>query len=127
MKLLGLDHADVRVSSIAAVEGFYDAVLPVLGLSRKTGSHVALDGEWYDVDDSRPRNVIEYHTPIEVGSPGWFVGFIEDPASPPTATRIAFTLDRENALPEVAAIVREAGGRCIEWSIDAGYPDFFLV
>lgn len=50
MKLLRLDHADIRVPSLAAVEGFYDTVLPVLGLSRKTESHVGPDGEWYDVD-----------------------------------------------------------------------------
>ena len=36
MRLLGLDHADIRVPSLAAVEAFYDAVMPGLGLSRKT-------------------------------------------------------------------------------------------
>ncbi len=49
MKLLNLDHADVRVASIAAVEPFYDAVLIPLGLSRKQRAHVAKDGEWHDV------------------------------------------------------------------------------
>jgi len=95
MKILGLDHADIRVPSLAAVEAFYDALLPALGLSRKSESHVGSDGEWVDVDVTHPRNVVEYHTPIVAGSPGWFVGFIEDPGMKPTATRVAFALDAE--------------------------------
>jgi catechol 2,3-dioxygenase-like lactoylglutathione lyase family enzyme len=126
MKILGLDHADIRVPSLAAVEAFYDALLPQLGLSRKTESHVGADGEWYDVDFEHPQNVIEYHTPIEPGSPGWFVGFIEDPAMTPTATRIAFALDAETNLAAIEPVVRAAGGRVVEWSIDAGYPALFF-
>ena len=126
MKLLGLDHADIRVRSLSAVETFYDALLPELGLSRKSESHVAADGEWYDVDANRPRNVIEYHTPIEPGASGWFVGFIEEPAMIPTATRIAFALDREDALVAAEALVRSAGGRIVEWSSDEKYPAIFF-
>lgn len=70
MKIVRLDHADIRVPSIAAVESFYDALLPLLGLSRKTESYGAADGEWYEVDSTHPRNVIEYHTPIVAGSAG---------------------------------------------------------
>ncbi len=126
MKLTGLDHADIRVPSIAAVEAFYDAVMPALGLSRKSESHVGADGEWYDVDERRPRNAIEYHTPIEPGTRGWFVGFIEDSPMRPTATRIAFALEREDDLPAVETLVRAAGARVVEWSIDAGYPALFF-
>jgi catechol 2,3-dioxygenase-like lactoylglutathione lyase family enzyme len=126
LKLLGLDHADIRVPSIASVEAFYDAVLPALGLSRKAEAHVGTDGEWYDVDKHRPRNAIEYHTPIVAGSRGWFVGFIEDAAMRPTATRIAFALDAEDQLPAVEKIVRDAGGRVVERSIDEGYPALFF-
>jgi len=118
MKLLGLDHADIRVRSLVAVEPFYDAVLPALGLTRKTESHVGLDGEWYDVDPSRPRNVVEYL--------GWFVGFIEDVAMVATRTRIAFALDREDDLAEIEGLVRGAGGRVVEWSIDESYPALFF-
>ncbi len=117
MQLTGLDHADIRVPSIAAVEAFYDAVLPALGLSRKSEAHVGADGEWYDVDERRP---------IVAGTPGWFVGFIEDSPMRPTATRIAFALEREDDLPAVETIVRTAGGRVIEGSIDAGYPALFF-
>jgi catechol 2,3-dioxygenase-like lactoylglutathione lyase family enzyme len=126
MNLKGLDHADIRVPSLRAVEGFYDALLPKLGLSRKSESHVGSDGEWYDVDDARPRNTIEYHTPVEPGSAGWFVGFIEDPGMIPTKTRIAFALDAEEHLRDVEQIVRDAGGHIVEWSIDAGYPALFF-
>ena len=112
--------------SLAAVEGFYDELLPALGLSRKSESHVGGDGEWYDVDAGHPRNVAEYHTPIVTGSPGWFVGFIEDPGMTPTTTRIAFALDDEANLPAIEALVRRAGGRVVEWSIDPAYPALFF-
>ena len=109
MKILGLDHADIRVPSLAAVEAFYDALLPALGLSRKSESHVGSDGEWVDVDVTHPRNVVEYHTPIVAGSPGWFVGFIEDPGMKPTATRVAFALDAEANLRSRSCATPAAG------------------
>jgi catechol 2,3-dioxygenase-like lactoylglutathione lyase family enzyme len=126
MKLLGLDHADIRVPAIAAVEAFYDALFPVLGLARKSESHVGSDGEWYDVEATRPRNVIEYHTPIETGSSGWFVGLIEDAGMIPTKTRIAFALDSEQNLKDVERLVRDAGGKIVEWSVDESYPALFF-
>jgi predicted enzyme related to lactoylglutathione lyase len=111
---------------LSAVEPFYDAVLPALGLSRKSHSHVGSDGEWYKVDAEHPRNTVEYHTPVEPGALGWFVGFIEDPGMTPTATRIAFALEAEADLEAVEALVRKAGGRVVEWSIDEGYPALFF-
>jgi len=126
VKLLCLHHADIRVPSIAAVEAFYDAVFPALGLSRKTEAHVGPDGEWYDVNDHRPRNAIEYHTPLAAGVPEWFVGFIEDTPMVPTATRFAFAFDREDELAAVETLVRDAGGRVVEWSIEADYPALFF-
>ncbi len=126
MKLLGLDHADIRVPSIAAVERFYDALFPALGLPRKTESHVDHNGEWCDVDDAHPRNAIEYHTRIEPGSAGWFVGFVEDDDSRPTGTRIAFAVDRETDLAQIEVLLRDAGGRIIEWTADPNYPALFF-
>jgi catechol 2,3-dioxygenase-like lactoylglutathione lyase family enzyme len=126
MKLRGIDHADIRVRSIAEVEAFYDALLPALGLSRKTESHVGDDGEWHAVDATRPRNAIEYHTPAEPGSLGWFVGFIEDPTTIATRTRIAFALDGEEHLGACERLVRVAGGRIVEGSSDVNYPAFFF-
>lgn len=126
MKLLGLDHADIRVSSIAAVESFYDAILPALGLSLKTESHVNHDGEWCEVDALHPRNAIEYRTPREPGSAGWFVGFIENPGTKPTATRIAFALKDEADLLPIELLIDNAGGRIIEWTDDDTYPALFF-
>jgi catechol 2,3-dioxygenase-like lactoylglutathione lyase family enzyme len=126
VKLTGLDHADIRVASLAAVEAFYDALLPALGLPRKTESHVGPDGEWYDVDVTHPRNAIEYHTKSEPGARGWFVGFIESDGTVATETRIAFGLDREDDLARIEDVVRAAGGRIVEWSIDPAYPALFF-
>lgn len=94
MKLLGLDHADIRVPSLVAVERFYDAILPALGLSAKSEFHVGRDGEWCDVDPARPRNAIEYRTPAEPGSKGWFVGFVEDLGTVPNAESASCRLEQ---------------------------------
>ncbi|MBD5653862.1 MAG: hypothetical protein IAI50_01625, partial [Candidatus Eremiobacteraeota bacterium] len=126
MKLIGIDHVDIRVRSIAEVEAFYDALMPALGVSHKTASHVAADGEWHDVDDSHPRNVFEYFPPQVVGQVSWFVGLIEDAETIATATRVAFTLDDEEALAAVERIVREAGGSVVESSIVETYPAIFF-
>lgn len=127
MRLRGLDHADIRVPSLLAVEPFYDALLPALGLSRKTESHVGDDGEWYDVEgERRHRNVVEYHTPIVPGEAGWFVGFIEYPDTARTRTRIAFALASEADLDAAEELVRAAGGRVVERSSDEGYPSLFF-
>jgi catechol 2,3-dioxygenase-like lactoylglutathione lyase family enzyme len=126
MRLLKLDHADVRVASIAAVEPFYDTVLVPLGLSRKTRAHVDTDGEWRDVDAEHPPNAVEYHTPIEPGSAGWFIGFIEALDMDSSPTRLAFALDDEASLAAVEPLVRAAGGRMVEFSDDPGYPALFF-
>lgn len=126
MKLTSLDHADVRVPALAAVETFYDALMPPLGLSRKREAHVDAHGEWHGVDAAHPRNAIEYHPPVESGSCGWFVGFIENSASAVNATRIAFALDDEADLPRVETLVRAAGARVVEWTSDPNYPALFF-
>jgi hypothetical protein len=61
-----------------------------------------------------------------MGTPGWFVGFIEDAPTAPTATRFAFAFDREADLPAVETLVRAAGGRVVEWSSEADYPALFF-
>ncbi|HEY1428911.1 MAG TPA: VOC family protein [Candidatus Tumulicola sp.] len=126
MRLVKLDHADVRVASIAVIEPFYDAVLMPLGLSRKQRAHVAEDGEWHDVDVAHPPNAVEYHTPVTPGEAGWFIGFIEDSSNVAGATRLAFSLDSEDDLAAVEPLVRAAGGRIVEWSADSGYPALFF-
>lgn len=124
-RIVGIDHADIRVASIAAVESFYDALLPALGLSRKGEAHVGRDGEWYEVDASRPRNAISYHVPASV-EPHWFVGFIEDVHTQANRTRVAFTLDDRDKLGTVERLVRAAGGRVIEYAIEPDDPALFF-
>ena len=127
MQLLGLDHADIRVPSLRAVEAFYDALLPKLGLSRKMASHVdAADGEWYPVDEHRPCNAIEYATPVQAGTPGWFVGFIEDARATPSLTRIAFALDAEGDLADLNALLTACDAIKLEWSRTSDYPAIFF-
>jgi hypothetical protein len=48
------------------------------------------------------------------------------PGMTPTATRIAFALDAGTNLPAIEPLVNDAGGRVVEWSIDAGYPARFF-
>lgn len=126
MQLTGLDHADIRVASIAAVEAFYEALLPPLGLTRKSEAHVDAAGDWYDVAADRPRNVIEYHTEKRPGSKGWFVGFIESPGTIATGTRIAFALDDEANLAAVEALLHRIGARVIQRSESENYPAVFF-
>jgi catechol 2,3-dioxygenase-like lactoylglutathione lyase family enzyme len=125
MRLTGLDHADIRVRSIAEVEQFYDALLPALGLRVKMEFHVAPDDEIYDIGPGRPRNVIEYHTPAAPGERYWFVGFIEESSTAAVGTRIAFALEDESAIPEVEALLRRVGARVIEPGSET-YPAIFF-
>ena len=87
---LGFDHIDLRVKSLSAVEKFYDALLPKLGLTRKKCSHVDTDGEWHESSDDKPYNAAEYYEELKSGTAAFFIGVIEDPAMRPTATRVAF-------------------------------------
>ncbi len=85
----GFDHIDVRVRSLSAVEVFYDALMPLLGLPRKSYALVEGD-EWTDLPAGGRHNAIEYFEPFVAGRTARFIGFIEDPQHDPPATRIAF-------------------------------------
>ena len=68
MAFLGFDHIDTRVRSLAAVEGFYDRLMPKLGLTRKRLAHVDARGDWHDVSEERPYNTVEYAEESEKSS-----------------------------------------------------------
>src|SRR5579872_577960 len=87
---LGFDHIDLRVRSLPAVEAFYDDFLPKLGLTRKRFAHVDAGGEWHEPNDERPYNAAEYYEEPKIGAAAFFIGVIEDLATLPTATRVAF-------------------------------------
>jgi catechol 2,3-dioxygenase-like lactoylglutathione lyase family enzyme len=122
----GFDHIDCRVKSLAAVESFYDALMPELGLPRKRFAFVDSDGEWHEVSSNRRYNAVEYYEQPATGRTLFFIGFIERPDHQPTFTRIAFRVDRER-LPELERLLAEIGARSIERSEDPeAYPAIFF-
>ncbi|HYZ15348.1 MAG TPA: hypothetical protein VE591_03060, partial [Candidatus Acidoferrum sp.] len=88
MPFAGIDHLDVRVPSLAAVESFYDRLFPRLGLTSRSESYVDAMGEWHDVVDGR-YNTVEWREERSDGSPPRFIGIIEDAGMTPVRTRIA--------------------------------------
>ncbi len=122
----GFDHLDVRVRSLAAVESFYDALMPLLGLPRK--SYALVDGDaWTDLERGGAHNAVEYFEPSVPGRTARFIGFIEDPRHPASATRIAFAA----AGPFDAALwierLRNLGAGAVEPSEDLkAYPAVFF-
>jgi hypothetical protein len=106
---------------------FYDALLPELGLVRKSHAHVAPDGEWHDVDESHPANAVEYFARSDGKRAPRFIGFIEDPAMRPVGTRIAFALASVAELEAWEARLREIGAPALERSEDmSAYPALFF-
>lgn len=125
MAFLGFDHIDTRVRSLAAVEEFYDLLMPKLGLTRKRFAHVDARGDWHDVSEERPYNTVEY-AEESTGSPARFIGFIEDPTMQPVATRIAFRVPR-GSVAEWETTLRSIGAQHIELSADPEtYPAIFF-
>ncbi len=126
MKFLGFDHIDTRVSSVRAVEPFYDQLMPTLGLPRKKYSNVDKNGDWHDAD-AGSHNTVEYYEPFESSVAPLFIGFIEDSTVERCPTRIAFRVD---GLADVRAwieFLQQAGARCVEPSEDmAAYPAIFF-
>jgi len=124
---LGFDHADVRVASLAAVEAFYDALMPELGLPEKSYGYVDPDGNWHAPTDEHPYNTVEYHETLVPGEPEHFIGFTEDRAMAATATRIAFRVATVADVERLRERVRELGAPAIEVDDDfAAYPAVFF-
>ena len=122
----GFDHVDTRVSSLAAVEAFYDRLMPALGLPRKNHAHVDESGNWHTPDDSRPYNAVEYYEPTVSGGVTCFIGFIEDRSMVPTRTRIAFRVGSPDGLPRFHEVLITIGALNVEWSASAEYPAIFF-
>jgi catechol 2,3-dioxygenase-like lactoylglutathione lyase family enzyme len=126
VEFLGFDHIDCRVPSLAAVEAFYDRLMPELGLTGKSESHVEADGEWFNVSPERERNTVEYFEPSHPDRAAFFMGIIEKAGHVPTHTRIAFRLTRERMLALEAAL-KDMGALNIERSEDMdAYPAIFF-
>lgn len=98
---------------MATAMRFYDAVLPAVGFTKKSG-----DEEW-----------MSYSAEGE-GKPEFF-GFTADPEHKPNGTRISFWADTHDEVNRVAEVVKNAGGKvlegpemCLEYTPD--YYAFFF-
>ena len=124
---LGFDHVDSRVHSLPLVESFYDKLMPELGFAaRKTFAYVDPQGEWNDPSDEHPYNTVEYYADRSLVNPPPFFGVIESPGMIPTATRIAFRVERA-ALETWLRRLPELGAHNVEpsWDMDE-YPAIFF-
>ena len=121
---LGFDHIDCRVRSLAAVESFYDALMPLLGLSHKRYAFVDAHGDWHERADSY--NTVEYYEAEDVKHARHFVGFIEDSMHRINATRVAFRVDHA-MLDSLERVLVHLGAQNIERSEDMeSYPAIFF-
>jgi catechol 2,3-dioxygenase-like lactoylglutathione lyase family enzyme len=123
----GFDHIDLRVRSLPAVEKFYDALLPMLGLTRKRYAHVDAGGEWHEASDDKPYNAAEYYEEPKSGTAAFFIGVIEDPATGSTATRIAFRVAHRAELDVWEHDLVSLGALRVEPSAEMeAYPAIFF-
>ena len=123
----GFDHIDCRVRSLAAVESFYDNLMPLLGLSRKRYCFIDAQGDWHEPASGEPYNGVEYYEESSSsGDIAHFIGFIEDPAHVPGKTRIAFRVDHAT-IAERESDLASLGAHNIERSDDFEvYPALFF-
>jgi len=124
-RFLGFDHVDMRVPSLAAVERFYDALLPRLGLTKKTYATVAFGGAAWTDATVESYNAVEYAEESASGRPRQFFGVIEETNAQPARGRIAFAVEA-GALDTWQTTLREIGAREIERN-DDGYPALFFT
>ena len=122
----GFDHIDCRVVSVAAVEAFYDALMPQLGLPNKRFAYVDAGGDWHNVSAERPYNAVEYYEQPRPGHIPCFIGFIERGDHRAGFTRIAFRVERSRMI-ELETALERMGARNVERSADfEGYPAIFF-
>jgi catechol 2,3-dioxygenase-like lactoylglutathione lyase family enzyme len=122
----GFDHIDCRVPALAAVESFYDALMPELGLPHKRFAFVDHAGDWHEISSDHGYNAIEYYERTQPGRAPFFLGFIERPDHQPSLTRIAFRVDAAR-LPELEHLLAKLGARGVERSADwEAYPAIFF-
>jgi catechol 2,3-dioxygenase-like lactoylglutathione lyase family enzyme len=122
----GFDHIDCRVQSLAAVESFYDALMPELGLPNKRFAHVDADGEWHEISTERAYNTVEYFERPQPGETPFFFGVIERAEHEPGLTRIAFRVERARMM-ELEKLLPSMGALNVERSGDLeAYPAVFF-
>ncbi|MEA2689404.1 MAG: hypothetical protein QOJ39_1797 [Candidatus Eremiobacteraeota bacterium] len=126
MGYLGIDHIDLRVPALGAVEAFYDALFRRLGLTKKKYSLVETGGSsWQDATPDA-YNAVEWYEENVSGRAPLFFGVIEEEGAQPARGRIAFAVtadsldDWERTLPQIGA--REVERNNEEW-----YPAIFFT
>ncbi len=122
----GFDHIDCRVSSLAAVEDFYGALMPELGLPVRRYSYVDDAGDWHRPSGQRAYNTVEFFETPSAGRATFFIGLIERPGHVPGLTRIAFRVSRER-LYELEGRLAAMGARNVQRDDDMeAYPAIFF-
>jgi catechol 2,3-dioxygenase-like lactoylglutathione lyase family enzyme len=123
---LGFDHIDCRVSSLAAVEAFYDRLMPELGLTSKREMHVDAEGEWFAASPERPCNTVEYYEAPRQDRARFFMGIIEKPDHVPTHSRIAFRVTHERMLTLEASLKKMGAANVARSNDMEQYPAIFF-
>lgn len=127
MQFEGFDHIDMRVPSLALTRRFYDNLMTALGLSVQRLAHVDAAGDWHDVGETTPCNVVEYCSVPAAGTTSFFLGVIEDRGMKPTSTRVAFRLSSLQRLEELTNSLAGMGALSVERSADwEQYPAVFF-
>jgi len=120
----GFDHVDCRVRSLAAVESFYDDLMPEVGLTEKRYAYVDPDGEWHREFDAY--NAIEYYEPEHPTKPRRFFGLIENPLHRNNDTRVAFRVEYKR-MNEFITLLGRVGAVHVELSEEMEtYPAVFF-
>jgi catechol 2,3-dioxygenase-like lactoylglutathione lyase family enzyme len=126
MPFLGIDHIDLRVPALGAVEAFYDRFFQRLGLTRKKYSVVTFGGESWNDATPENYNAVEWYEEHVHGRRVGFFGVIEEEGAQPAHGRIAFAVTKES-LDEWARVLPELGAREIEVSSEESYPAVFFT
>jgi predicted enzyme related to lactoylglutathione lyase len=101
------DHIDLRVTRLADVSSFYEALLPAVGFSRR----VDVEG-WLEFEGAG-------ETATE------FFGITESSAHIPNENRIAFWAESRSEVDRIAEVAVHAGARNVEGPMD--YADGYYA
>lgn len=102
------DHVDLRVSSLAKVKPFYEALLPALGFTR----------------DAKIEDWLQFEAPE--GPVTEFFGVTESAQHRPNENRIAFWAESPSEVDRLGAIAVAAGALAVEGP-DHEAPHYYAI
>jgi catechol 2,3-dioxygenase-like lactoylglutathione lyase family enzyme len=126
MPYLGIDHIDLRVPALGAVERFYDELFARLGLTKKKYSVVETAGASWRDGTPENYNAVEWYEENVHGRPALFFGVIEENGAQPAHGRIAFAVTKDS-LDEWERELPRIGARDIERERSDSYPAIFFT